>query len=268
MKLSIITINLNNKEGLKKTIQSVRSQSFKNYEFIIIDGESTDGSIDLIKEYSNNINYWVSEKDTGIYEAMNKGTNVAKGEYCNFMNSGDIFYDSNVLESVFKKNHYHDIIIGKAKTNHRIIYPPKNPSFLFFFNIQPLNHQAAFIKKQLLNKYPYDETNYKIVSDWKFFIDAFIADNCSFLPINEFIVKFDDQGIGSIDPEKNLIEQKKVLNSFTHPRILEDYEKFKYLDNRFIKLILPMIKFIENFGKYLNPAKYLKRLKKIIHTKN
>lgn len=99
--ISIITINYNNKVGLKKTIESVIQQDFNSFEFIVIDGGSTDGSYDVIQEYRNYIDYWVSEPDKGIYNAMNKGITIARGEYCNFMNSGDFFYDKNVLSSIF-----------------------------------------------------------------------------------------------------------------------------------------------------------------------
>ena len=93
MRFSVITINYNNREGLNKTIKSVLCQSINDYEYIIIDGGSTDGSVDIINNNANFITYWVSEKDNGIYHAMNKGVAHAHGEYCIFMNSGDIFYN-------------------------------------------------------------------------------------------------------------------------------------------------------------------------------
>ncbi len=101
MKLSIITVNLNNARGLEKTIQSVIAQTFYNYEFIIIDGGSTDDSINIIKKYEDHITYWVSETDGGIYAGMNKGLFIAKGDYVNFMNSGDCYHSKDVLENIF-----------------------------------------------------------------------------------------------------------------------------------------------------------------------
>ncbi len=89
MKLSIITINKNNAYGLRKTIQSVINQTYSNIEYIIIDGASTDGSIDVIKKFEDKIDWWASEPDTGIYNAMNKGIKIATGDYCQFLNSGD-----------------------------------------------------------------------------------------------------------------------------------------------------------------------------------
>ena len=89
MRLSIITINYNNREGLRKTIESVVNQTYRNFEYIIIDGGSTDGSVEVVKEYADRISYWVSEPDNGIYNAMNKGVLAANGKYIQFLNSGD-----------------------------------------------------------------------------------------------------------------------------------------------------------------------------------
>ena len=99
-KISIITINYNDKIGLSKTINSVLNQSWQKFEFIVIDGGSNDGGLEVIEQHKDKIDYWVSEPDKGVYNAMNKGIKVAKGEYLIFMNSGDTFYDDNVLEKI------------------------------------------------------------------------------------------------------------------------------------------------------------------------
>ena len=113
MKYSIITVNYNNKDGLKKTIESVIHQSYRDFEYIIIDGGSTDGSAELLKEYSDKITYWVSEPDKGIYNGMNKGIAKATGDYLNFMNSGDCFYADDVLQHVADYNYNADFIVGR-----------------------------------------------------------------------------------------------------------------------------------------------------------
>ena len=112
MKLSIITINYNDAEGLERTIKSVTSQTFRDFEFIVIDGGSTDNSIEIIKKYEKDIDFWVSEKDGGIYPGMNKGLKQAKGEYVNFMNGGDRYHSPDVLENIFKLETNADIITG------------------------------------------------------------------------------------------------------------------------------------------------------------
>ena len=112
MRYTIITINYNNKEGLERTIKSTAKQTFKNFEYIVIDGGSTDGSVEVIKQYASEIDFWVSEKDNGIYHAMNKGVSHAHGDYLLFMNSGDTFHSPDVLNSVAE--YQEDIICGKV----------------------------------------------------------------------------------------------------------------------------------------------------------
>ena len=114
MRFSIITINFNNKDGLRRTINSVLCQTCTDYEFIIIDGGSTDGSVEVIKENERKITYWVSEKDKGVYHAMNKGVAQAHGDYCVFMNSGDCFHSPDALSSVL--TYQEDIICGQVST--------------------------------------------------------------------------------------------------------------------------------------------------------
>ena len=116
MRLSIITVNYNNKDGLQKTIDSVISQTFKDFEWIVIDGGSTDGSRELIEKNKNYFSFWCSEHDKGVYNAMNKGIVHAKGEYLNFMNSGDCFVSNKVLEKIFSNDYTNDILYGNVVT--------------------------------------------------------------------------------------------------------------------------------------------------------
>src|SRR5574344_525947 len=121
MKLSIITINNNDAAGLEKTIKSIINQTFTDYEYIIIDGGSTDESVEVIKKYTEHIDYWVSEPDKGIYNAMNKGINQTEGEYLNFLNSGDTYYDNNVLNKIKDWLNY-DIVAGQCIIDNRKEY--------------------------------------------------------------------------------------------------------------------------------------------------
>ena len=101
--ISVVTVSYNAVDTIERTILSVLNQTYSDIEYIIIDGGSTDGTVDLIKKYADKITYWVSEPDQGIYDAMNKGIDVATGEWINFMNSGDSFYRQDVLSSLFDK---------------------------------------------------------------------------------------------------------------------------------------------------------------------
>ena len=168
MKFSIITINYNNCEGLRRTIESVVNQTCRDFEYIIIDGGSTDGSVDVIKQYANQIDYWVSEQDKGIYNAMNKGVVVSKGEYCLFMNSGDCLYNDSVICDVLSQGLDADVVAGSVVyIDGEINESPKNITFDTFYFGGWVNHEASFIKKEIMIRFPYDE-NYRIVSDWKF----------------------------------------------------------------------------------------------------
>ena len=222
MKLSIITVNYNDAIGLERTIESVISQTFHDFEFIIIDGGSTDRSVEVIKKYEEYINYWVSEPDGGIYCGMNKGLHQAQGEYINFMNGGDCFYSSDVLEKIFSLGIDADIITGThVGSPHPNI--GMNGITLYDLCTGAIDHQASFIKREIALKHPYDE-KYKIVSDWKFFIEALILDNCSFYYTDTIVVNVDMSGISNSNKSLNNQERETVLNELLPERILADYK--------------------------------------------
>lgn len=213
MKLSIITVNYNNKEGLYRTLESIRLQKCKDFEYIVIDGGSTDGSVELIKEYSEYIDYWVNEPDKGIYNAMNKGVAVAHGEYCQFLNSGDwLNADTTIEETLPYLQLDYDILCGNiidayengTRITHKMY--KKGEITLFFVLVGIIPHQAAFIKTKLLLKYPYDET-FRIAGDTNFFIEVMSKTDIKSLAINVDIAKFDKTGISntqSIDEERDI----------------------------------------------------------------
>ena len=229
MKYSIITINFNHRDGLRKTIESVIIQSCKNYEFIIIDGGSTDGSREVIEQYSANISYWVSEPDKGIYNAMNKGIKEANGEYLIFMNSGDTFYDETVLDSSLQYLN-DDIVQGIAK-NHDMSETPlclvKIPGKTQLFS-PSLHHQSCFFRRKLFDHSFYDE-NYKIVADWKFYIEQLIFSNCTFFRMPVKVAIYEGGGISETNKDTDFEERKKVIteieNKLKEKGIYELWEK-------------------------------------------
>ena len=191
--LSIITINFNNCIGLLKTMESVINNQFNNFEYIVIDGGSTDGSKEVIEKYEAKINYWVSEKDAGIYNAMNKGIAKATGEYLLFLNSGDYLKNDTVIKSFFVKKISTDIIYGNLEMGGRLIKYPSKLDFTFFFR-DSIPHPATFIKRNLFDKYGrYNEQN-KIVSDWEFFLNSVVIHKCSYTKIEETITVYDING--------------------------------------------------------------------------
>lgn len=221
MKLSIITVNYNDAEGLERTIKSVIAQTFKDYEFIIIDGGSTDGSVDVIKKYKGHINYWVSESDGGIYPGMNKGLRQAKGDYLNFMNGGDCYHSDDVLEKIFSLNTNADIITGTHAENGLRNIGEGGVTMLDLYK-WAIDHQASFIRREIALCHPYDE-KYRIVSDWKFFIEALILDNCSFYYTDLIVVDVDMTGVSNTNLVLDKQEREIVLREFLPERVLKDY---------------------------------------------
>ena len=237
MLVSIITINYNNKEGLRKTVESVIHQNFNSFEFIVIDGGSTVGSFEVIQEYKKYIDYWVSESDNGIYNAMNKGIAKAQGKYCNFMNSGDCFANSDVLKHVFTNENKADIICGNTYWT-KWTEPPKEITFDSLFN-GTICHQCAFINRRLLLKYKYDE-KLKIVADRKFFLQSLIFENCSYQALDIDVVIYDLNGFSSQNRVLSDLEYLQVLEELIPKRIRIDYgRKYKgilYGDTDYEKL--------------------------------
>jgi glycosyltransferase involved in cell wall biosynthesis len=228
--LSIITVNLNNADGLRKTIESVVNQLYSDFEYIIIDGGSTDGSVDVIREYTNKITYWISEPDSGIYNAMNKGILKAKGVYLNFLNSGDWFLDQTILQKLFSIDYNADILYGDVNhVNENGIlklyssYMEENITLAYFYKHE-FSHQAAFIRRHLFSSGLYDES-FKIVSDWKFFIDRIVFKNCSIKKINLVIINYNMSGISTQIEYLNLhnAEREKVILQLVPDRIAKDY---------------------------------------------
>ena len=226
--ISIITINRNNDIGLENTIKSVINQSYYDYEFIIIDGESTDNSLAILKKYSTNINYWVSERDTGIYNAMNKGIKKSSGDYCIFMNSGDCFVNNEVLDKVVNLGLKSDIICTYKSD-------PKK-EFSFFDLYLGLPHQSMLFKRELFNLIGgYDESK-KIISDWKFYILAIIKYNKS-IKFYDFIM-YVGQGGGITNSNSSLVQKERdeFLMEF-FPYFYEDYKELAaYKRSRIIKI--------------------------------
>lgn len=217
-KLSIITINYNNLEGLQRTVESVLNQTWREFEYIVIDGGSTDGSAVYIESQSDKIDYWVSEPDKGIYNAMNKGIAKATGDYLLFLNSGDHLYNNTVLEDNHKYLHLYDFIYFNLEVIDKDKKFVKNyPDELTFSYLlkDTLPHPATFIKADLFVKFGmFDEVLF-IISDWKFFIYCICKHNCSYLRVNKILSTFYLDGLSS-DPQNRkmiLAEKQQVLNS-------------------------------------------------------
>lgn len=231
MKLSIITINFNNKDGLQKTIDSVVNQTWHDFEWIVIDGGSTDGSKELIEQYQQHFAYWCSEPDKGVYNAMNKGIDKAKGEYLLFLNSGDALYGNDILQKVDDLKLDTDIITGQVeRMDNQQPLRVYDESILMQLYLDTLNHQGTFIKRSLFNDLRYDES-LKVVSDWKFWLETVIWLNASVKVINLFVAKQDMTGISNImDPELSQ-ERDSIRLKFFPPLLQKELDDTLHIRN-------------------------------------
>jgi glycosyltransferase involved in cell wall biosynthesis len=251
MILSIITINYNNCEGLSKTILSVLSQNSFNFEYIIIDGGSTDGSKDLLLEYNQKLAFWVSEPDNGIYHAMNKGISKACGDYLLFLNAGDVFVDNLVIENMIKAGLNAPICIGNMlkRFPDGELFRDKGssidlPSLLMFYK-GTINHSSAFIKRSLFSDYGlYDET-LTIVSDWKWYLQVvgMRGVQVSYKDIDVSI--FDMSGISNTQSTIEQHERRMVLESLLPSPLLADFEKHHFDIERMQRIRrFPVVKYL------------------------
>ena len=240
MILTIITINYNNAAGLEKTMQSVLSQSFRDFEYCVIDGGSDDNSTEVIKRFENGFGgrlRWISEPDRGIYNAMNKGIGMASGTYLEFLNSGDCFVSNDVVQKMYnalERSDYPSIIYGnmlKDMGNGVFLrdkcFAGQEVSFLGFY-IGTLNHSPAYIRKDLFDKYGKYDESLKIVSDWKWYLQAIILGEERPVYTDIDVTLFEMNGISETNKELDKAERKRVLKELINPSILVDYELWSF----------------------------------------
>lgn len=213
MKVTIITVVYNNVYTIEKTIQSVINQSYKNIEYIIIDGGSTDGTLDIIQKYENYISYWKSEPDNGIYDAMNKGLKQATGDIIGIINSDDWYESSTVYHVVncFKKNKcdvvHGDIILTQINGDPYMRYFGKKK-----FNIwrnMPIYHPTCFVKKELYMRYGFFNTDYNIAADYELILRLYMA-KASFFYLSNDLAYFRIGGVSHKQFIRSIKEAKDI----------------------------------------------------------
>ncbi len=210
--ISVITVVYNNVKGIKETIQSIVNQSYKNIEFIVIDGNSKDGTIEVINNYKDKISKFISEPDKGIYDAMNKGIDLSSGDYIVFMNSGDKFYDNNVLSVIFQNRVSSDVIYGNHCQDfgsYKTIIKAKHPSTK---EPMPFCHQSVFVKSEILKNNKFNLL-YKICSDRDLFIRIF-NQKVTYNYFNITISVIEAFGTSNENRIATLKEMKKIYSSY------------------------------------------------------
>jgi glycosyltransferase involved in cell wall biosynthesis len=228
--VSVITVVYDGEKYLEKTIQSVINQDYDNLEYVIIDGGSSDATLDIIKKYESKITYWVSEKDDGIYDAMNKGIDLVSGDWINFMNAGDVFYDCDVLKNIFNK---------KISQSTICIYGDVMVEYGGFSvlrksgNIDKLNkgmqfsHQSLFTRSNYHKTFKFD-TSYKSAADFKFIYTIYV-DGYKFLNSNITVSKVSNGGLSDVRRLQSIIEGKRAVLERSNTFSNRVYFYFLYL---------------------------------------
>lgn len=229
MKISIITVNYNNKRGLANTALSIASQTAHDIEWIIIDGGSTDGSVDIINEYKEHVTFWKSEKDNGIYNAMNKGISHATGDYVIFMNSGDTFVSCKCLEGVMKRKISADIVIGDIVLSYEdgSHYYKQSPANLSVQRLlkESVPHQSSFIKLSVLKQNGGYDESYTIISDYVFCWRMIIEKSCSYEKLPIPIAYYDVTGISGRNSVQYSNEVTRFLSNYISNSVLGTFRK-------------------------------------------
>lgn len=249
MTLTIITINRNNASGLEKTMHSVVAQACRDYEYVIVDGASTDGSVEVIRNLEASFDgrlKWISEKDKGIYNAMNKGIGMASGDYLQFLNSGDCLTSDDVtvrMLDALKANEFPPILYGnmlKDMPNGKVLkdrgFAGKSITLLGFYT-GSLNHSSAYIKKGLFEKYGLYDESLKIVSDWKWFLQAIILGEEKPVYADIDVSMFDMNGISVTNKTLDKAERREVLDELIPSSILADYDRWSFPIGQMKRLI-------------------------------
>jgi len=219
--VTVITVVRNDIKGIEKTIQSVIQQSYPNIEYILIDGESTDGTVEVVKKFTKNISYFISEPDKGLYDAMNKGAKVATGEWIIFMNSGDRFHDSQILSKIFINNEekivnksvvYSDTIAEFSKSKQR----RTARSLKLIWMGPPACHQSTIIKRKYfkIKKFNLD---YFVGADYDFAYFVF-KNGGDFIYLNDLCISVVDSTSGvskDTDPKKILIQNIQISRQYS-----------------------------------------------------
>ncbi|MFD0864105.1 glycosyltransferase family 2 protein [Sungkyunkwania multivorans] len=213
--LSIITINFNHAKGLQRTINSVTSQTFEDLEYLIIDGASKDESTAVIEKNADKIDHWVSESDTGIYNAMNKGIKAAKGQYLLFLNSGDVLSGRTALADFIGHHDFKgDIIYGDYKFEEGEKVYPDTLTPIFFMR-SSLPHQSTLFKSTVFDEMGLYDESYQISADRAFYAKCFASGNVQFTHLSYPLAVFDLSGMSN-DPkhlQKKLEEDERLLRA-------------------------------------------------------
>ena len=256
-KYSIIVVTYNNATGLSETLQSIRALDYTEREIIVIDGGSKDDTQHIIADNKDLITFAVSEKDSGIYNAMNKGIKHVTGDYVVFMNAGDLFAGKDVL--LWVNDYDGDIILG-GETYGGVVRMVKEKMTLYDILSIGLNHQAVYYRREVLQKYGFDES-YKLIADLKSVVEPLVKDQVSISCITKILAICDGGGVSKQRWRDTITENRRLVNEVMDPFHKDDYVRFSRINNDmmgdFITLsyfhsLFPIIRMLSKIAKVIN----------------
>lgn len=255
MRVSVITVSYNAIQGIEKTISSVLGQSYPEIEYIVIDGDSKDGTVDVIQKYADRIGYIVSEPDGGIYDAMNKGVRVASGEWITFLNAGDIYFDSQSIEAVFSHEIPSDVDVVYGYQVHSYSYGKfvrKQLPLTFFSEGMPFGHESSFVRAEVMKHSGFD-TRYKIAADYHFFYQLY-ASGGHFMPVDVIVAEFEgSEGVST--SEKTVLRTHRESSMINGTYATCQYKK--QVISKYVRMMLKKI--LSVFSKDLVSRRQLKQ---------
>lgn len=226
-KVSIITICYN-EPNLEKTCESIVNQTYQDFEWIVVDGGSNQETLAVFEKYKHRIDTFISEKDNGRYDAMNKGIRLAKGEYLQFLNAGDYYSHEDILSQVVAGGLDKDLVYGDLITTDgwkvKFVPIPKEIDFRYLY-LASIAHPSTFIKKELFEKYGLYDESYKIVSDWEKWIVFILLNHCSYKHVDVAVSVYNLDGISSKYLDLNAKERDQVLRKYFSAEQLEKIKK-------------------------------------------
>ena len=237
-KVSIITVVRNDANGIQKTINSVRDQTYPNLEHVVIDGQSNDGTLEIINKNSAIIYKWISEPDNGLFDAMNKGLELVTGDWLIFMNSGHVFYNARTIANVFNseliKNH--DIIYGDVAYQFKFGDIIKRASAVStLWKGMSFAHQSTFIKTRLFKQFKYN-VNYKFASDFDLFYNLYKS-KYKFGYVNVVVSKRKSTGNTDSNIIKSTLERYRIVKREEHTVKINLYYILLVMKYMFRKLV-------------------------------
>lgn len=256
-KYSIIVVTYNNADGLRRTLESIRQLNYAQKEMIVIDGGSKDESLDIITKNQDIITTSVSEKDNGIYDAMNKGVRLVKGDYVVFMNAGDEFANEDVLSLVSRYNG--DIILGGDLYGGKQRMPKETMTLYDFLSLG-ICHQAVYYRWEVLQKYGFDES-YKLIADLKSVVEPVVKDRVTVTVVPEVLAVCESGGLSKQRWRDTLSENNRMIGELVDPFYKDDYLRFARVNNDLLhdfvvlshfRSIFPLIKWLSRLLSFLN----------------